>query len=416
MAENRVVVTGLGVISPIGVGLEAFWKALLEGKNGVSKISRFDLDGYRSHMAAEVNDFEPADFIEKKSIPRLDRCNHFSLSSAIMAYDDAGLNGYKFDRNRAGVIIGSGIGGASTINDGFLALLDRGPKAISPFFISKVLINMSASIVSIHLGFKGPMAAPSVACSTGGNAIGEAFRMLQRGDADLMLAGSAEAAIYPLVYAGFCATRSMSTRNDAVEKASRPFDKDRDGFVMGEGAGLVILETLEHARKRGARIYGELIGYGNTADAFHYTAPHPEGDGMVRVMQQAFADSKIEASDVQHINAHGTSTVLNDQTECKAIRKVFGNRFNGLKVTSIKSMIGHLLSAAGSVEFISTIMSVFKGIIPPTINFENADETCPVNLVNNKAVAMPELEIAASNNFGFGGGNACLVIRKFIDY
>lgn len=410
--EQRVVVTGMGVVTPIGTGLETFRDSLMAGRNGIGRVTHFDPSEYRSQMAAEVHDFDPLNWIDKKMVDRLDRFNYFSLAAATMAVEDAGLMASNIDRYRIGVIIGSGIGGADTIQDGYRHLHEKGPKAVSPFFISKVIINMSASLVSIRYGFKGPLAAPSVACSTGGNAIGEAFRMLQRGDVDVMLAGSAEAAISPLPYAGFCATRSMSTRNDCVEKASRPFDKHRDGFVMGEGGGIVVLERLDHALKRDAKIYAELIGYGNTADAFHFTAPHPEGEGMIRVMRNAFEDARIQPGEVDYINAHGTSTILNDKTESLAIQKVFGEHAVKLKISSNKSMIGHLLAGAGSVEFIATVLSINSRMIPPTINFEEPDPDCPLDYVTRGAEAL-DINIAISNNFGFGGGNACLVLRRY---
>ncbi|GAH44852.1 unnamed protein product, partial [marine sediment metagenome] len=319
MNEQRVVVTGLGIVSPIGIGIEEFWETLKAGRSGVARVTHFDPTDFRSQMAAEVKDFNPGEWIDAKSIDRLDRFTHFGLASSAMALKDAALNTFTFDSNRAGVIIGSGIGGADTIQDGFFKLHEKGPNSLSPFFVSKILVNMTACMVSIRYGLKGPLSAPSVACSTGANAIGDAFRIIQRGDADIMLAGGADASVSPLPFAGFCAARSMSKRNDCVEKASRPFDRNRDGFVMGEGAGVIILERLEHALGRGARIYAELVGYGNTADAFHFTAPEPEGDGMVRVMKAALEDAGIEPPDVGYINAHGTSTVLNDKTESAAL-------------------------------------------------------------------------------------------------
>jgi len=412
MEEHRVVVTGMGAVTPIGIGVDEFWNGLIAGRNGVGRVTHFDPSEFRSQMAAEIHAFDPLGWVEKKSINRLDRVNHFSIAAASMAVEDVSLTSAQYDTNRIGVIIGSGIGGVATIEEGHLALLEKGPKAINPFFIPKVLINMSASLVSIKFGFKGPIAAPSVACSTGGNAIGEAMRMLQRGDADVMLAGSAEAAISPLPYGGFCSTRSMSTRNDSVEKACRPFDKNRDGFVMGEGSGIIVLEQLENALNRGAKIYAELIGYGNSADAYHFTAPHPAGDGMVRVMISAFEDAKIDPTMIDYINAHGTSTVLNDKTESIAIQKVFGEHAKNLKISSIKSMIGHLLSGAGSVEFISTVLSIQNGQAPPTINYEEPDPDCPFDYVTSGPIKF-DIDIAATNNFGFGGGNACLVVKKF---
>lgn len=412
MEEQRVVVTGLGVVTPIGLGIDEFWKGLIEGRNGISKITHFDPTEYRSHMAAEVKDFDPADWIDEKSIERMDRFVHFGMASSVMALNDAGLNTFAFDGNRAGVIIGSGIGGAITIQQEYSKLYEKGPKSVSPFSVSMSLINMAACMVSINFGLKGPLSAPSVACSTGANAIGEAFRIIQRGDADIMLAGGTEASINPLPFAGFCATRSMSTRNECVEKASRPFDKNRDGFVMGEGAGIVVLERLEHALSRNARIYAELVGYGNAADAFHFTAPEPGGDGMIRVMRATLKDAGIDPQEVKYINAHGTSTVLNDKIESEAIMKVFGDHCKNLKISSIKSMIGHLLAAAGSTEFVSTVMSVYTGNLPPTINYEEPDPECPLDYVTS-GVESIDLEMALSNSFGFGGGNACLIVKKY---
>ncbi len=411
MKEHRVVVTGLGVISPIGIGLKDFWDALKAGRNGISRVTHFDPTDFRSQMAAEVKDFNPLDWIDAKSIDRMDRFTHFGLASSAMALEDANLDTSSIDGNRAGVIIGSGIGGSDTIQDGFFKLHEKGPNSLSPFFVSKILVNMTACMVSIKYGLKGPLSAPSVACSTGTNAIGDAFRIIQRGDADIMLAGGSDASVSPLPFAGFCAARSMSRRNDCVEKASRPFDRNRDGFVMGEGAGVIILERFEHALARGARIYAELIGYGNTADAFHFTAPEPEGDGMIRVMKATLEDAGIKPPEVGYINAHGTSTVLNDKTESTAIIRVFGDHAKELKVSSIKSMIGHLLSAAGAVEFAATAMSVHTGEVPPTINYEEPDPECPLDYVTN-GVEEIDLNVAMSNSFGFGGGNACLIIRK----
>ena len=415
MKEHRVVVTGLGIVSPIGIGQKEFWEALKAGRNGVGRVTHFDPTGFRSQMAAEVKDFNPEDWIDVKSIDRMDRFTHFGLASSAMALEDAGLDTFAFDRNRAGVIIGSGIGGADTIQEGFFRLHEKGPSSVSPFFVSKVLVNQTACMVSIKYGLKGPISAPSIACSTGTNAIGDAFRIIQRGDADIMLAGGADASVSPLPFAGFCAARSMSKRNDCVEKASRPFDRNRDGFVMGEGAGIIVLERLEHALGRGARIYAEPIGYGNTADAFHYTAPHPEGDGMIRVMKAALEDAGIGPADVGYINAHGTSTVLNDKIESAAIMLVFGDHAKELKVSSIKSMIGHLLSAAGAVEFAATAMSVHTGEVPPTINYEEPDPECPLDYVTG-GVEEIDLSVAMSSSFGFGGGNACLVVKKFKEH
>ncbi len=405
--------TGLGVVTPVGVGLEEFWEGLKAGRNGVSRVTHFDPTDFPSHMAAEVKDFDPKEWVEAKLVRRMDRFTQFSMASSKMALEDSGLFDASFDENRAGVIIGSGIGGSDTIEKGHYSLSEKGPKSLNPFFVSKALINMAACAVSITYGLKGPLSAPSVACSTGANAIGEAFRIIQRGDADIMLAGGSEACVTPLVFGGFCATRSMSRRNDCVKKASRPFDRNRDGFVMGEGAGVVVLEKLAHAHSRGARIYAELVGYGNAADAFHFTAPEPSGEGMVRVMRETLKDAHINPEDIEYINAHGTSTVLNDKIESKAIMKVFGEHAKNLKISSIKSMIGHLLAAAGAVEFVSTVMSVYAGIFPPTINYEESDPECPLDYVVN-GVETVDIEMAMSNSFGFGGGNACLIVKKNI--
>ncbi len=412
MRENRVVVTGIGVVTPIGVGLEDFWKGLISGQNGVSRLTHFDSDDFPSKMAAEVKGFNPEKWIDRKSAARMDRFTHFAVAASEMALADSGLLGFPFPGDRAGVIIGSGIGGSDSIEKGSVKLSQKGPQALDPFFVNKVLINMAACMVSIRFGLKGPLSAPSVACSSSANAIGDAFRIIQRGDAEIMLAGGAEACITPLAFGGFCACRSMSRRNDCVEKASRPFDKNRDGFVMGEGSGIVVLESLEHAQGRSARIYAELAGYGNTADAYHFTAPAPDGDGMIRVMRKALADAGLKPDDIGYINAHGTSTVLNDKAESEAIIQAFGAHSRALKVSSIKSMIGHLLAAAGVVEFVSTVMSIFTGIIPPTINYEAPDPDCPLDYVTGGAESL-DLEAALSNSFGFGGGNVCLAAKKY---
>jgi 3-oxoacyl-[acyl-carrier-protein] synthase II len=412
MNENRVVITGLGAVTPIGLGIHEYWQGLKEGRNGVTRVTHFDASDYRSQMAAEVKNFVAEDWIDKKAAERMDRFTHFAMTSAGMAIQDAGLDTFAFDGNRAGIIVGSGIGGALTIQEGYSRLHNSGPKSIGPFFVSKSLINMAPCMVSITYGLKGPLSAPCMACSTGANSIGDAFRIIQRGDADIMLAGGTEASVNPLPYAGFCAARSMSTRNDDVERASRPFDKGRDGFVMGEGSAIIVLEKLEHALDRGVRIYAEIVGYGSTADAYHFTAPDPEGDGMIRVMQMALQDAGLEPQEIGYINAHGTSTVLNDKIESKAISRVFGDHSQRLKISSNKSMIGHLLAAAGAVEFVSTVMSIYTGDLPPTINYEEPDPDCPLDYVAQGAESMA-LEAALCNSFGFGGGNACLAAIKF---
>ncbi len=411
MKHKRVVVTGLGVVSPVGTGKEEFWQGLKSGRNGAGPVTHFDASDYRAKLAGEVRDFDPVQWIEPKTAARMDRFTQFSMAAATMALEDAGLDSFDFDGNRFGIIVGSGIGGSKTIEDGYDILNTRGPGGLNPFFVSKLLINMAACMVSIKYGLKGPISAPSVACSTGGNAIGDAFRILQRGDADIMLAGSSEAAINPLPYGGFCATRSMTPSLDP-ETASRPFDKDRDGFMMGEGCGLVTLETLEHAQTRGAAIYGELAGYGNTADAYHFTAPHPESDGMIRVMTNALDDAGMQPGDLDYINAHGTSTKLNDQRETAAIQQVFGDYAANLKISSTKSMIGHLLAASGAVEFVATMLCLHHRTVHPTINYATPDPDCPLDYVPNEAQPL-DIRAAISNSFGFGGGNVSLLVKRF---
>lgn len=412
MERQRVVVTGLGVVTSIGIGKDAFWKGLLVGRNGISRVTLFDPSEFRSQMAGEVKDFHAEEWIDRKLARRMDRFTHFALVAADLAMKDSGLDTFPFDGRRAGVIIGSGIGGTQTLESAHARLLAEGPRSVGPFVVSRVLINTAACVVSITHGLKGPLSAPSVACSTGANAIGDACRILERGDADIMLAGGTEASVSPLPFSGFCGTRAMSSRNDDPEHASRPFDKNRDGFVMGEGAGVVVLERLEHALERNAPIYAELAGYGNTADAFHLTAPEPEGDGMVRAMEEALRDASLAVPDIGYINAHGTSTILNDKTESAAVMKVFGDHAQRLKISSIKSMIGHLLAAAGAVEFAATVLSISTGRIPPTINYEQPDPDCPLDYVTQGAESI-RLGAAMSQSFGFGGGNACLVVKSY---
>jgi len=409
MDECRVVVTGLGAVTPLGSGAEESFNGFLEGRNGIARVSHFDVSEYRSKLAAEVRGFNPENWTDKKSARRMDRFTQFAVASAAMAMEDSGLK--SFNGNRAGVIIGSGIGGSQALDEGYSILHEKGPRSLSSFLVSRMLVNMAAALVSIKYGLRGPLSALSVACSTGSNAIGDAFRIIQRGDADIMLAGSSEACISPLPYGAFCATRSM-TLSESPETASRPFDRNRDGFVMGEGAGVVVLESIEHAINRNARIYAEIAGYGNTADAYHLTAPAPDGNGMIRVMQLAIEDASLRCEDVGYINAHGTSTVLNDKSESAAIDKVFGESAAQLKVSSIKSMIGHLMAAAGSVEFVSTVMSVYTGRIPPTINYRDRDPDCTLDYVTRGAESL-DIQAAITNSFGFGGGNCCLAVRKY---
>jgi len=413
MNERRVVVTGLGAVTPIGVGVADFWESLQAGRNGIGRVTHFDTTGFRSCLAGEVKDFDPGIWMDRKAARRMDPFTHFGMAASRMAIEDAGLDQYEFAGDRAGVIIGSGIGGSDEIEDGYHKLIERDPGALSPFLVSKLLINMAACMVSIKYGLRGPLSAPSVACSTGSVAVGQGLRIVQRGDADIMVVGAAEACINPLPYGGFCATRSMSPETDP-EIASRPFDKNRNGFIMGEGAGIAVLESLEHATARGARIYAEIAGYGNTADAYHFTAPEPNSDGMIRVMQVALGDAGVNPAEVGYINAHGTSTALNDKCESAAIMRVFGDHAKSLKVSSNKSMIGHLMAAAGAVEFVSQVMSVNTGIVPPTINYQEPDPDCPLDYVVAGAEKI-DLNVALSNSFGFGGGNACILVKKFGD-
>ncbi len=411
MKENRVVITGLGVVSPVGIGVESFWRALLAGRNGISRVSHFDASLFSSKLAAEVKDFHPEEWLDRKAVGRTERFTQFGQAAAELALQDAGLHSFPYNHQRIGVILGSGIGGSQTIEEGHRTLLSKGPGSMHPLFVSKLLINMAACNISIKYGLQGPISAPSMACSTGANAVGDAFRIIQRGDAELMLAGGAEAAIAPLAFGGFCASRSMSQNEDPT-CACRPFDKNRDGFIMGEGAGVVILENLEHAINRGVRIYAEVVGYGNTADAYHLVAPAPNGDGMFRVMHAALADAGLTPQMIGYINAHGTSTELNDKAESAAISKLFGEHAKKLKVSSIKSMIGHLLAAAGAVELIATTMSVYTDCLPPTINYREPDPDCPLDYVTG---GMEQIRVSAAlnNSFGFGGGNACLAITKY---
>jgi 3-oxoacyl-[acyl-carrier-protein] synthase II len=410
--KQRVVITGLGVVSPLGTGKNLFWSNLCAGKSGMARVTRFDISQYPTQIGAEVKDFEPLDFIEKKEVRRMDRFGHFAVAAGRLAFEDAGLDPARLDKERAGVSVGSGIGGIETLEDQMKVLLEKGPRRISPFFIPMLIANMASGYISIEFGLRGVNTTLVTACAAGSHSIGEAFRAIQRGDADLMVAGGTEAAFTPMAFAGFCAMRAMSTRNDEPERASRPFDRDRDGFVMGEGAGIVILESLEHALGRGAGIYAEMAGYGTSSDAYHITAPDPDGAGARNCMQRALSDSGADREAVDYINAHGTSTDLNDKTETAAIRDVFGEHAYRLVVSSTKSMTGHLLGAAGGIEAIACILAIHDGIIPPTINYETPDPDCDLNYAPNQAARRP-VRVALSNSFGFGGTNASIVIKKY---
>jgi len=408
----RVVVTGLGAITPIGLNAKEFWDGLMAGKNGVGPITYFDVSQYDTRIAAEVKNFDPLNFMDKKSANRMDLFTQYAIACAEMAVKDAGLQLDKEDRNRAGVVVGSGIGGMWTYHRQSQTIFESGgPHRISPFFVPMMIADISAGYISMRYEVKGPNYATTSACATSAHAIADAMMMLQRGDADVFLAGGSEAAICPMGIGGFNAMKAMSTRNDEPERASRPFDAKRDGFVMGEGGGILVLETLEHARKRGARIYAELAGIGLTADAYHITAPAPGGEGAVRSMRLCVKDAGVQPEDVDYINAHGTSTPHNDKSETDAIKTVFGDHAYKLHISSTKSMTGHLLGAAGSAEAIVAILAIVNGAIPPTINYEFPDPECDLNYVPNNPVKKT-VNVAISNAFGFGGHNASLLFTK----
>lgn len=411
--ERRVVITGLGAVTPVGIGKDEFWQTLIAGKSGIGQITRFDATEYATHIAGEVKNFEPVNYMDKKEAKRMDRFTQFAVAASRMAIEDAGMDLEHEDRSRIGTIIGSGIGGMDTMHDQIKILIEKGPSRVSPFFVPMMIGNMAAGQVSIMFGLQGICSSVVTACATGTNAIGDAFKLIQRGDVDVMVAGGTEAAISPAPVAGFCAMKALSTRNDEPEKASRPFDKERDGFVMGEGAGIVILESLEHAVARGAHIYAEIAGYGVNADAFHITAPAPEGAQAAKCMALAIKDAGLEPADVDYINAHGTSTGLNDKNETLAIKSLFGDHAAKLAVSSTKSMTGHLLGAAGGIECIATALTIVNSIIPPTINYENPDPELDLDYVPNKARAQA-VNVALSNSFGFGGHNATILLKKYV--
>lgn len=411
MKKQRVVVTGLGVISPVGTGKERFWKSLLDGKSGIDHITRFECEDFPTRIAGEVRDYNPEDFIEKKELKRLDRFAQFGIGAAKMAIEDAKLDLSSTDPAKIGVVMGCGIGGTETWEEQTKIFLKKGTRRVSPFFIPMLISNMASGQISMALNIKGPNFTVTTACASGTTAIGQAFRILQNGEADVMLAGGTEAPITPMAFAGFSAMKALSTRNEEPAKACRPFDRDRDGFVMGEGAAVLVLETLEQAKKRGARIYAEILGYGATADAYHLTQPAPEGEGIQRAMRAALEDAGIKPEEVDYINAHGTSTPLNDKFETFAIKKVFGEHAYRLLISSTKSMIGHLLGAAGAVEAVATVMTVYTDEVHPTINYENPDPDCDLNYVPNVAVRK-KVNYALSNSMGFGGHNATLLIGK----
>jgi 3-oxoacyl-[acyl-carrier-protein] synthase II len=409
---RRVVVTGVGAVTPVGNTAEEFWAALLQGKSGIGPITRFDAGPLPTKIAGEVKGFDSLQFIDKKDDRKFDPFLKYAIACAAMAVEDAGLNVERVDRTRFGVLVGSGIGGITTLLETHKVLLEKGPDRVSPFFIPMLIINMASGLISMRFGAKGPNSSIVTACATGNHAIGDAMKIIQRNDADVMIAGGSEAIILPLTFAGFCQMKAMSTRNDEPTRASRPFDAARDGFVCGEGGGLLVLESLDHALTRDARIYAEVVGYGMTGDAHHMTAPDPEADGAARAMSLAVRDAGIEPSMVGYINAHGTSTPYNDKSETMAIKRVFGEHARKLAVSSTKSMTGHLLGAAGGIEAIATALAIHHGVLPPTINYESPDPDCDLDYVPNQA-RKQDVEIALSNAFGFGGTNATLVFRKY---
>jgi len=412
VSTRRVVVTGLGTLSPVGNTAEEFWSSLVQGRSGVGMITKFDTTGYPTRIAGEVQNFDPLNFVDKKEARRLDPYLQYAIASSVLAVQDAALDTGKVDGTRFGVLIGSGIGGISTLLESHRNLLEKGPDRVSPFFIPMLIANMASGLVSMRFGAKGPNSAVVTACATGNHAIGDSFKIIQRNDADIMIAGGSEAIIVPLTIAGFCSMKAMSTHNDEPTKAMRPFDANRDGFVAGEGAGIVVLEALEHALARDARIYAEIVGYGMTGDAHHMTAPDPEGDGAARAMAAAVRDAGLDASAIGYINAHGTSTPYNDKFETIAIKRVFGDHARRLAVSSTKSMTGHLLGAAGGIEAIATVLALHHGVLPPTINYETPDPDCDLDYVPNQA-RKQQVEVALSNAFGFGGTNAALAFRTY---
>lgn len=411
--NRRVVITGMGAITPIGIGLQEFWEGLLEGRNGVDLITHFDTTKFDTKFAAEVKNFKPEDYLDKKAARRMDRFCQFAVATAEMAMQDSGLNLEVIDKDRFGVIYGSGIGGMRTLQEQHFAFFNGlDPHKISPFFVPMMISDIAAGQISIRFGLKGPNYATTSACATASHAIADAFFLIQRGSTDLMMSGGSEAAITEIAIGGFNSMKALSTWNDRYKEASRPFDKDRNGFVMGEGAGTIILEEYEHAMRRGAKIYAEIIGAGLTGDAHHITAPAPEGEGAVRSMKEAIKDAGISPDEIDYINAHGTSTELNDINESKAIKTVFGDHAYKLIVSSTKSMTGHLLGAAGGIEAVATIFAIKNDIAPPTINLTNPDPECDLNYSPLKPTKK-KINYAISNTFGFGGHNASLLFKKF---
>lgn len=412
MDRRRVVITGIGVVSPVGNTKDDFWHSLCEGKSGGGLVTYFDATEFTSKIDAEVKNFDPTIHIQPKELKRMDRFVQFAVSASKMACDDSGLDLAKEDVTRIGVLVGTGIGGLHVVEEQQKKYLEQGPKKISPFLIPMLIVNMAPGQISISLGLKGPNSCVTTACATGGHCIGDAFKIIERGDAEAMFAGGTESCITPLGFGGFCALKALTTRNDNPQGASRPFDLNRDGFLMAEGSGIVVLEELEHAKKRGAKIYAEMVGYGMSGDAYHMTAPDPDGDGGARCMKLALKDGGINIEEVDYINAHGTSTPMNDRVETLAIKTVFGDYAKKVAVSSTKSMTGHLLGAAGGVECAAIALAIKHGIIPPTINYETPDPDCDLDYVPNVARKQP-VNVAISNSLGFGGHNVTLVLKKY---
>ena len=411
--RKRVVVTGMGLVIPTGIGVQTAWKNICESRSGVGRLTRFNPNGFETKIAAEVKGFNPEAYIEKKEIKKMDLFIQYALAATKEALEDSGLKIIPENCEQIGVIVGTGLGGLPSLEKYHQILLEKGPSRVSPFFIPMLIANMASGQIAIQFGVKGINSCLVTACATGAHCIGDAFRAILYGDAEAVIAGGTEANISPLTIAGFNSMKALSTRNDEPERACRPFEKNRNGFVVGEGAGIVILEELEFAFKRGARIYAELVGFGYTGDAYHITAPPPDGDGAIRCMRMAINDAGLKPEEIDYINAHGTSTPLNDATETQAIKKVFGEHAKKIPISATKSMTGHLLGAAGSTEAIFTILTIRDGIIPPTINYDEPDPECDLDYVPNVARRQP-VNTAISNAFGFGGTNATLVLKKFI--
>ena len=409
---QQVAVTGLGVVSPVGIGLQDFWNSLVNGKSGVSRITKFDSSPFTSQIAGQLPDFDPSTKLSNKEIRRMDPFCHYSLYATYEAVEDSKLEFERLDKDRIGVIYASGVGGIIAWARENKKFLEGGPRRVSPFFIPSLTINTASGIIAIKLGFRGPNFGVVSACASSGHAIGEAFRKVRLGEVDIMITGGTEAPIDPLALAGFCAMKALSTRNDAPEKASRPFDRDRDGFIMSEGAVTLILERMDLALKRGANIYGEIIGYGASDDAYHITAPDETGEAQVLAIKMALKEANIKPDDIQYINAHGTSTLYNDRVETTVVKKVFGEKAYDINISSTKSITGHLLGAASAIEAASTLMTLKEGIIPPTINYETPDPECDLNYTPNESIEK-DIEYAISNSFGFGGHNVALVFKKY---